>query len=191
MELLRLCKAGVLPVWFPRVRSVLDPDIWGELSFIGDVCIFTSFLCLNSGMWVFLSFSVFGILWLLVNWVSWGCCYTTSGIGWIIKLAISGLSIATPEWIRGFCNLNFGLQLEQLAAGRFEWLSLGPEYVLPFLSGAEKVDWLLWVQNSISLRIGLFSHGSHRVGKQFLTFVWLCYCSCGYCCYYLWSCYLV
>ena len=113
LESLRIC-TGVLPVWFFRNVSVLDPDNGGEVSFIGDVCDSTSFLCLISGMWVFLWVSVVEVLWSLVKWVSWGCCQTTSGIGGSFKLVVSGLSIAAPDWGRGTFSLIFGLQLEQL-----------------------------------------------------------------------------
>ena len=49
LEALSLC-TGVLPVCFPRNGSVLDPENWGEVSFIGDLCDSTLILCLNSGM---------------------------------------------------------------------------------------------------------------------------------------------
>ena len=58
--------------------------------------------------------SVVEVLWILVKWVSWGCCQTTFGIGWCNNFIFFGLSIAASEWRRGTFNLNFRLQLEQL-----------------------------------------------------------------------------
>ena len=43
-------RTGMLLVWFSRSDSVSDPDNWDEVSFIGDVCAPTSFLCLNWGL---------------------------------------------------------------------------------------------------------------------------------------------
>ena len=51
-ESLRLY-AGVFPVSFPGSGSVLDKDTWDVVFFIGEVCDSTSFLCLDSDIWVF------------------------------------------------------------------------------------------------------------------------------------------
>ena len=100
---------GMLLVWSFRSDSVSDADTWDEVSFIGDACASKSFFCLNSGMWVFLWVSLVNTLWILVKWVSWGCCQTTSGFGGSVKWVTYGLSITAPEWRRGIFSLIFGL----------------------------------------------------------------------------------
>ena len=81
---------GVLLVWFPRSDSVSDPDTWGEVSLIGDVCDSTSILRL---------IKVVNFLCISTKRVSLGCCQTASGV--VGSLVVSDLSIAAPEWRRG------------------------------------------------------------------------------------------
>ena len=179
LESLRHC-TGVLLVWFPRSDSVADPDTWGEVSFIGDVCDCTSLFCLKSGVWVLLLLLVFQFLYVWLKWVFWDCCHTTSGIGG--SLVVSGLSIAAPEWRRGIFTLTFGLQPEFLQSSHFDWLFLGPDSVFLVFFAGEAVYWLHWLHSSISLWSGLSSHMFHRVDKQFSAFFQLCYSFCSCCC---------
>ena len=151
---------GVMLAWF----SVSDPDTWDEISFIGDVCASTSLLCLNSCMWVFLWVSLVKTLWLLVTWVSWGCCQTASGIGGSVEWVTSGLSIAAPEWTRGILSFYFGLQPEYHSS-HLDWLLLGPDFVFPVFCAREAVYWLQWLRSSIPLWNGLSCHMSHRMDK--------------------------
>ena len=141
---------------------------WCEVFLIGDVCVSTSFLRLNSGVWVPLFVSVVEFLWLSIKWDSWGCCQTISGIGW--SLVIFGLSIAAPEKRRGIFSLNFGLQPEQFHSNHFDWFFLGPDSVFPVFYAREAVYWLHWLHSSTSLWSSLFSHMSYSVDKQFLSF---------------------
>ena len=169
----------MLLVWLSRDDSVSDPDTWDEVSFIVDLCASTSFFCL--GVWVCLRVSLVKSLWIVVKWVSWGCCQTTSGIGGSVKWVASGLSVAAPEWRHGIFSLNSGLQPGYFHLSHFEQLFLGPDFVFPVFSAGEAVYWLHWLYDSISLWNGLSYHMSHRVGKQFLAFFRLCYCSCCCC----------
>ena len=65
------------------------------------------------------------------------------------------------------------------------WLSLWWTWFCPSgLRYRGAVDWLHWLQNNISLRIGLFFHMSHKKSKYFLACFQLCYCF-SYCrCFY-------
>ena len=114
-------------------------------------------------MWVFFWVSVVIVFWILVEWVSWGCCQTISGIGGSINLVVFCLSVAAPEWRRGIFSLNFGLQLEELRWSHFGWLSLGFDSVSPIFCAGEAVEWLHWLQSNNSLWNGLFFDTSHRV----------------------------
>ena len=151
LESLGHCTA-VLLVWFPRSESVSDPHTWGEVFLIGDVCDSTSFLRLILVV-LFLCISI--------QWVTWGCRQTTSGIGG--SSVVSGLSIAAPEWRRGIFSLIFGLQHEQLHSSLFDWLFVGPDSIFLVFCAGEAVCWLHLLHSKSSLWSGLFSHMSLRV----------------------------
>ena len=148
VELLWHC-TNVVSLWFFRNGSVLDPDTWGEVSLVGDVCDSTSLLCLNSGFWVLLLVSVVEFPWISIIWVSWGCCQTNSGIGG--NLVASRLSIAAPELKCGNFSLNSGMQPAQFHSTEFDCFFVGPVSVPPVFSAGEAVSWLRYLRSSISL----------------------------------------
>ena len=153
---------GVLLVWFSRSNSESDPDTWDEVIFISDVCASTSFSCLI----IIVEFSC-----LSIQWVSWGCCQTTSRIGG--SLVVSRLSIADPEWIRGIFSLNSGLQPGYFHSSHLSGLFLGPDSVFPVFCAGEVVYWLHWFHSSIFLWSCLPTHMSDGVDNQF----WLSFSS--------------
>ena len=49
---------------------------------------------------------------------------------------------------------------------------MGPDFVLAVLCAGKAIYWLHWLESSLFLWNGLFSHRSHMVDKQFLAFFW-------------------
>ena len=96
VEALRHC-IGVLLVWFSRNESLLDPNTRGEVCFNGDLCASTSIFCWNSGVLILLLLSLVEFLIILVEWVAWGCCQTTSVVGGNVLLVVFGVLVAAPE----------------------------------------------------------------------------------------------
>ena len=128
---------GKFLVWFSKNGSVSDPNIWREVSLIGDVCGSTSFLCLNSGVWVLLLGTVVEFLWISIKWDSWVCCQTTSVI--VGSLVVSGLSIAALEWRRSTFISNSGLQLEAIRSTEFDRIFGGPDSIFLVFCAGEAV----------------------------------------------------